>query len=370
MINFRLKINNELLNRISIIEEFRGEWRAIKQMSPEILSYLKRVAMIESVGSSNRIEGNKLSNIEVEKILSNVKITSFKSKDEEEVAGYAEVSNLIFNDYEIIPLTENYIKQLHSILLKYSSKDERHRGEYKTISNSVSAFDENGEEIGVAFETASPFDTPNLMKELIDWMNDNLEKKFYHPLILISVFVIHFLAIHPFQDGNGRLSRVLTNLLLLKTGYSYTAYSSLEAVVEDNKSEYYLALRKTQQTMKSNEPDYSAWIDYFIKMLEKQKVRLEYKINQINMNNVENHTEENIFKNYASKNEEEIIEDLPIAAVKIYKLFEEVDRVDLKYIHANVDEHEGKIKRALKLMQDKGLIKKHGVTNGAWYVKI
>ena len=361
MINFKLKINNELLNRISDIEEFRGEWKAIKQMSPDILNYLKKIATIESVGSSNRIEGNKLSDKEVENILSNVKMTSFKSRDEEEVAGYAEVSNLIFNDYEIIPLTENYIKQLHSILLKYSSKDERHRGEYKTISNSVSAFDENGKEIGVVFETASPFDISNLMKELIDWTNDNLEKKFYHPLILISVFVVHFLAIHPFQDGNGRLSRVLTNLLLLKTGYSYAAYSSLEAVVEDNKSEYYLALRKTQQTMKSNEPDYSAWIDFFIKILEKQKLRLEYKINQIEISNAENHK---------MKNEDEIIEDLPIAAVKIYKLFEEVDRVDLKYIHANVDEHEGKIKRALKLMQDKGLIKKHGVTNGAWYVKI
>lgn len=370
MINFKAKINNEILNRISIIEEFRGEWKAIKQMSPEILNYLKKVATIESVGSSNRIEGNKLSDKEVEKILSNVKITSFKSRDEEEVAGYAEVSNLIFNDYEIVPFTENYIKQLHSILLKYSSKDERHRGEYKKLSNSVSAFDENGKEIGVIFETATPFDTPNLMKELIDWTNDNLEKRVYHPLILIAVFVVHFLAIHPFQDGNGRLSRVLTNLLLLKAGYGYVAYSSLEAVVEDNKSEYYLALRKTQETLKGNESDYSAWIDFFIKILEKQKVRLEYKISQIEMSNAENHFKENKFKNHTAKNEEEIIEDLPIAAVKIYKLFEEVDRVDLKYIHANVDEHEGKIKRALKLMQDKGLIKKHGVTNGAWYVKI
>ena len=140
MINYKAKINNEILNRISIIEEFRGEWKAIKQMSPEILNYLKKVATIESVGASNRIEGNKLSDKEVEKILSNVKMTSFKSRDEEEVAGYAEVSNLIFNDYEIVPFTENYIKQLHSILLKYSSKDERHRGEYKTLSNSVSAF--------------------------------------------------------------------------------------------------------------------------------------------------------------------------------------------------------------------------------------
>lgn len=142
MISFQPKINNEILNRISLIDEFKGEWKAIRQMSPEVLNYLKKIATIESVGSSNRIEGNKLSDKEVERILSNVKMTSFKSRDEEEVAGYEEVSNLIFNDYEIIPFTENYIKQLHSILLKYSSKDERHRGDYKTLSHSVSAFDE------------------------------------------------------------------------------------------------------------------------------------------------------------------------------------------------------------------------------------
>lgn len=318
MINFKAKINNEILNRISVIEEFRGEWKAIKQMSPEILNYLKKVATIESVGSSNRIEGNKLS--------------------DEEAASYTEILNSIFDDYETISFTEDYIKQLHSTLFKNSSEAES--------------------------------STQKLMQELIDWTNDNLEKRVYHPLIVIAVFVVHFLTIHPFQDGNGRLSRALTNLLLLKSGYSYVVYSSLEAAIEDNKSEYYQTLRKTQETFKSNAEDYTDWINFFTKILEKQKVRLEYKINQQETSSANHYIDENVFKSDRTINEEEIIADLPIAAVKIYKLFEEVDRVDLKYIHANVDEHEGKIKRALKLMQDKGLIKKHGVTNGSWYVKM
>ena len=371
MSEIKLIISNEVLNRISIIDEFKGEWKAIRQMNPDTLNYLKKVATIESVGSSNRIEGNKLSDKEVEKILSNLKMTSFKSRDEEEVAGYAEVSNLVFNDYEIIPFNENYIKQLHSILLKHSTKDERHRGEYKNISNSVSAFDKDGKEIGVVFETATPFETPKLMEELIKWTNDNIENRIFHPLIVIAIFVVRFLAIHPFQDGNGRLSRVLTNLLLLKSGYNYIQYSSLEAVVEDNKSEYYIALRKTQGTFKTDEVDYDTWIDFFIKILEKQKVRLEYKIKQIEYKEKDNDIKEKNIDNIKNINNEnkKVLDELPIAAANIYKLFGSVDRLDLKYIREHISESEGKIKRSLKLLQEKGLIKKYGVTNGCWYVR-
>ena len=371
MSEIKLIISNEVLNRISIIDEFKGEWKAIRQMNPDTLNYLKKVATIESVGSSNRIEGNKLSDKEVEKILSNLKMTSFKSRDEEEVAGYAEVSNLVFNDYEIIPFNENYIKQLHSILLKHSTKDERHRGEYKNISNSVSAFDKDGKEIGVVFETATPFETPKLMEDLIKWTNDNIENRIFHPLIVIAIFVVRFLAIHPFQDGNGRLSRVLTNLLLLKSGYNYIQYSSLEAVVEDNKSEYYIALRKTQGTFKTDEVDYDTWIDFFIKILEKQKVRLEYKIKQIEYKEKDNDIKEKNIDNIKNVNNEnkKVLDELPIAAANIYKLFGSVDRLDLKYIREHISESEGKIKRSLKLLQEKGLIKKYGVTNGCWYVR-
>lgn len=355
--------NNEILNEISLIDEFKGSWKALKQMQPEILTYLKKVATIESVGSSNRIEGNKLSDKEIEKLLSNIKITSFKSRDEEEIAGYAELLNIIFDDYEIIPFTENYIKQFHSILLKYSTKDEHHKGEYKKVSNSVSAFDKEGKEIGIIFETASPFDTPRLMTELIDWTNKNLKERVYHPLIVIAMFVVNFLAIHPFQDGNGRLSRALTNLLLMKAGYHYVAYSSLEAVIEDNKVMYYKALRETQGMLKEEEPDYATWVNFFIKSLEKQKNRLEYKIEHI----AENEKEIGVAN---ILDEKDMLNDLPITAIKILKLFESNERISIKEIKENIDENEGKIKRGLRILQEKNIIKKHGKTNGCWYTKM
>ena len=274
--NIDIKINNQMLSIISEIDEFKGSWKLLGKMAPEKLRALKKVATIESVGSSNRIEGNKLSDKQVEELLSRINKQSFANRDEEEVAGYAKLADTIFEDWEIIPLSENYIKQLHKILLEYSSKDEKHKGEYKKISNSVVAYDSDGKEISIVFETATPFETPLKMQELIEWTNKNLTERYYHPLIFIGIFVVNFLAIHPFQDGNGRLSRALTNLLLLKSGYLYIPYSSTESIVEDNKEAYYRALRETQVSLK-NIPNYEPWLMFFLKTLQKQKIRLEYK---------------------------------------------------------------------------------------------
>jgi len=174
----------------------------------------------------------------------------FGSRDEEEVVGYAEVINIVFESYKNIPVTENYIKQLHKILLKYSSKDTRHRGEYKKMPNHVEAFDAEGKSLGVIFETSSPFDTPKEMTALLKWLNREWKEKKLHSLLIIGIFIVDFLAIHPFQDGNGRLARIMTTLLLLKSGYLYVPFSSLESVIERNKDNYYLALRRTQSTFK------------------------------------------------------------------------------------------------------------------------
>ena len=201
-----IQITPEILGLIARIEEFKGAWRALGTLAPDRLSALRRVATIESIGSSTRIEGSKLSDREVEQLLSNLQIKSFATRDEQEVAGYAELMDLVFNSWQDIPLTENHIKQLHQILLQYSEKDDWHRGNYKTNSNSVAAFDENGAQIGIVFETATPFDTPRLMTELVEWARQEIEKGQLHRLLIIAVFVVVFLEIHPFQDGNGPLS--------------------------------------------------------------------------------------------------------------------------------------------------------------------
>jgi Fic family protein len=169
------------------------------------------------------------------------------------------------------------------MLLQYSSKDTRHRGEYKKMPNHVEAFDHYGKSPGVIFETSSPFDTPKDMEELLEWTARQLKEKELHLLLIISVFVVHFLAIHPFQDGNGRLSRILTTMLLLKGGYLYVPYSSLESVIEKNKENYYLALRRSQATFKSEDPEYEPWITFFLNALDAQKEMLSQKIERENI---------------------------------------------------------------------------------------
>ena len=273
-----LQITPEILSLISRIDEFKGAWRALGTLAPDRLSALRRVATIESIGSSTRIEGSKLSDREVEQLLSNLAIQSFETRDEQEVAGYAELMDLVFSAWRDIPFNENHVKQLHQILLRHSEKDARHRGQYKTNSNSVAAFDENGVQIGIVFETASPFDTPRLMAELITWVNAERDKAQLHPLLIIAIFVVVFLEIHPFQDGNGRLSRVLTTLLLIQAGYAYVPYSSLESVIELNKEAYYLALRQTQGSIRLTAPNWQPWLVFFLRSLAEQVRRLEKKV--------------------------------------------------------------------------------------------
>jgi len=272
-----LIITPELLKIISEIDVFNGGWKIQKNHNPEYLSKLRHVATIESIGSSTRIEGSKLSDNDIESLLAQVGKVSFVHRDEQEVIGYAEVMETVFENFEHISMTENYIKQLHSSLLRHSSKDERHRGEYKKLANSVEAFDESGKSLGIVFETSSPFDTPKQMQGLLYWLRESLEDNSYHPLIVIAVFNVVFLAIHPFQDGNGRLSRVLIGLLMLKAGYGYTPYSSLESIVEKNKDAYYLALQRTQKTLKKDKTDWLPWLHFFFRSLKRQKDHLKVK---------------------------------------------------------------------------------------------
>lgn len=262
------------------IDEYKSNWENnIQMLDKRYLTRLKKVSTIESIGSSSRIEGNSLSDEEIKKLLSGLKKQSFRSRDEQEVAGYAELLDVIYKNYQVIPLNENYIRQLHKIMLSGVSKDTSHCGNYKTISNAVTAFDASGKEIGIIFKTATPFETPFLMEELLKWITYAQEQKLLHPLLLIGIFIVHFLAIHPFQDGNGRLSRALTALLLLRAGYKYVPYYSIESIIEFSKSNYYLALRNTQKTIWDEKVNYESWLLFFLMTLQKQKDCLVEKIN-------------------------------------------------------------------------------------------
>jgi len=273
-----LILTPDLLRLVGEIDEFKGAWRAFGTLAPDRLATLRRIATVESVGASTRIEGARLSDREVDLLLSNLDLGSFRSRDEEEVAGYAEATTLVFDSWRDIPLTENYIKQLHGTLLKFLPRDEHHRGEYKKVANNVEAFDQHGRSVGVIFENAPPYDTPRLMQELVAWTNSELGGNRHHPLLVIAVFIVRFLAIHPFQDGNGRLARVLTNLALLRTGYTYVPYSSLERVVEENREQYYRSLRSAQGTLDRDESRLMDWLRFFLLCLVDQKNSLAEKV--------------------------------------------------------------------------------------------
>jgi Fic family protein len=273
-----LQITPEILNLIAEIDEFKGAWRALGNLAPETLLRLQKVATIESIASSTRIEGSKLSDRQVEQLLQNLHVQKFSTRDEQEVAGYAELMNTIFLNYQDIPFSENYIQQLHGILLKYSDKDLWHKGAYKQMPNHVVATNADGKQMGVVFETTSPLETPAKMQELVEWTQQALAEGRLHPLLVIGIFILCFLAIHPFQDGNGRLSRALTTYLLLKAGYRYVPYSSLEAVVEQEKQAYYLTLRQTQTTLNLPQANWLPWLLFFLKSLKRQKDNLEVKV--------------------------------------------------------------------------------------------
>lgn len=347
MLNFdHILITPDLLKLIAEIDEFKGSWKTLHHLAPERLAALKKIATIESVGSSTRIEGSKLSDRDVEELLSRINTYSFRNRDEEEVAGYAEVMEQIFFAHSTIPLTENYIKQLHAMLLKFSSKDSRHRGQYKTISNNVEAFDETGKSLGIIFATSSLFDTPFEMQSLTEWTQQTIVDKSLHPLLTIGIFIVSFLAIHPFQDGNGRLSRVLTTLLLLNAGYTYVPYSSLENVIEEHKESYYLALRRTQATLKDPQPNWEPWLKFFLQTLKIQKDRLEKKLSR----------------------EQLLMASLPTLSLKIIELTKEQGRITISELEQFTQANRNTIKSHLRQLVLEHKLVQCGKGRSTWYI--
>ena len=340
-----LEITPALLSLIAAIDEFKGAWQALGRIAPERLSALRRVATIESIGSSTRIEGAMLSDREVGRLLANLDVQTFASRDEQEVAGYAAVMETVFESADVIDLTENHVLQMHRDLLQFSEKDVRHRGAYKTLPNHVEAIGADGESLGIVFETATPFDTLRLMRELVDWTRHELSRGTLHPLIVIAVFVVVFLAIHPFQDGNGRLSRILTTLLLLRAGYTYVPYGSLESVIEGGKETYYLALRRTQVTIRTSEPDWGPWLMFFLDALRQQQVRLSAKLER----------------------ERILLGRLPELSVRLLDLCREHGRLTVAMAVEFTGANRNTVKGHLIRLTRAGHISRHGAGRGAWY---
>jgi len=346
--NKRIKINSEILQKISKIDEFKGLWQGGINLAPQILARLKRSVIITSTGSSTRIEGSNMTDEEIERLLAGLKSSRPKGRDAEEVAGYADLIGRIFDNYKTLKLTEGQILQFHEILLHFSDKDKIHKGKYKNKDNVVVAKNKGGQEI-ILFRPTPPYLVKKAMDDVLFWTNQEFQEKKLHSLLVIANFIFEFLAIHPFDDGNGRLSRALTSLLLLQNGYSYIPYISLEEIIEEKQSEYYLSLRQTQKLHKTESEDISAWLNFLLDALIEQTDRA---------------------KNLLNKNQPENL--MSGRQLAVWELFKNIETLSVKEVSGKLD---GEIplvtiKQALSRLVSLKLIERIGLGRSTRYRKI
>jgi Fic family protein len=276
--NFTINIDWALMNTLSQIDRFDASWSAVERREGQSLKQLKSIATIRSVGASTRIEGSKMSDEEVDALLKKIDITKLENRDEQEVVGYFETLDIIAESFKDIEITENNIKNLHNILMKHSQKDQWHKGNYKQHSNAVEANLPDGTKQIIFQTTEAGFPTEDAMRNLVAWyVADNTTPA----LVKCALFTYEFLSIHPFQDGNGRLSRLISSLLLLKNGYSWIQYVSFEHEVENRKNEYYRVLRTCQQ-QRPNE-NVSDWSNFFFDALKNIQIQLMQKLTESGM---------------------------------------------------------------------------------------
>ena len=344
-LEFSGTVYRQMMQQLSIIDSFKGNWKAIELQHSRHLKELRKIATIESIGSSTRIEGATLTNKEIEKLLKSVKIIKLKTRDEEEVVGYYEVLQIILGNYDTIRLTESYLHQLHGMLLKHSGKDQGHKGRYKNLSNQVVANYPDGTQRTI-FKTTEPHLTAAEMQTLITWTKESFTNNDTHPLITIAVFVYEFLSIHPYQDGNGRLSRLLTTLLMVQQGYGFIQYISFENIIETRKDEYYRALMECQKNRNKKEERIDKWILFFLDCLVLLIQRLEAK--------------------YATYSKLE--KGLNIRQQKIIKLLKKNKKAQIKEIdNAFPDYSRNTLKKDIAYLVNEGLIIKTGEGRSVTY---
>lgn len=343
---FDFKTNQVILKLVGYIDSFKGKWIGLETKESQYLKELKKIATIESIGSSTRIEGSTLSDEEVKELLNSVKITSFKTREEQEVFGYYEALNLILTSYDAIEIKENHLHHFHKILLSESIKDANHRGRYKQLSNKVVANYPSGHQ-KVIFNTTAPFLVKTEMESLLKWTNDNLLNEEIHPLIIVGTFVYEFLSIHPYQDGNGRLSRLLTTLLLLRNDYDFMQYASMEIEIEKRKKEYYNALMSGQKNRGTAEEKIDKWIVFFLETLALTIKKLETRYEQIKDK-----------KSYLNERQQQVLQ--------FVKEQEPVKMSDVITVLKDFKSYT--LKKDMKYFVDEGLITKVGQGRGTIYV--
>ena len=253
-----LKWDSEIVGYIAAIHEARGKQELFLKRQPEKLDKLVEIAKIQSTESSNDIEGIRTTNTRLKQLLSDR--TTPKNRDEEEIAGYRDALNVIHENFEYIQITPNYILQLHKILYSHSQKGIG--GKFKNVQNYIT-ITQNGK-TSVLFTPLAPYETPEAVEKICNEYNIAVAECDIDPLILIPIFIHDFLCIHPFSDGNGRMSRLLTTLLLYKNGYMVGKYISLESKISKNKEAYYDSLQKAQAGWAEGKEDVLPFVKYLL----------------------------------------------------------------------------------------------------------
>ena len=272
-------MNNNIINLLSSIHEYKGKQSLYIEAKPDILSSLLSVARIQSTTSSNKIEGIYTTDQRINEIINNN--VKPKNRNEEEIAGYRDVLNTIHENYDYIDINSNIILQLHRDLYKYAGLS--YGGKFKNSQNYVEETLEDGTK-RTRFTPLSPVETPIAVEELCNSYNEIINKGEVDPLLVIPIFILDFVSIHPFNDGNGRISRLLTLLLLYKSGYIVGKYISIEKIIEETKETYYDALEKSSVNWHNNQNDYSYFVEYYLGIIlsayKEFASRVEYLTNK------------------------------------------------------------------------------------------
>lgn len=319
MINIEdVVITQPILCAIAAIDEFRGNWNN-RSEGDSTAGRLREKALLESVAAIRNTVENR---------------------------DYYCLLEQIVNHYSEIGFHETTVKKLHKLLLAGSLIEDKEKGTYKQRLNPVYSKTPDGRPIDIFFETASPFETPQLMHQLLEWTRNGLESRDCHPLPVIALFMLHFLVIHPFQDGNSRLARALALLLLLKSGYDYLQFVSLEAAVEDNKEEYYRCLRHAQESLARPHPDYGNWLLFFLRTIQRMQRRL-----------------------LEQAGTDDAYDELPLLSVQILQLAERQGRITLKQVVESTGANINTLKKHLSALTNAGLLLRRGSSRGTWYVR-
>ncbi len=334
------KWDNEIVSYVAQIHELKAKQEMFLKQKPQELEKLVDIAKVQSTEYSNEIEGIRTTSTRLQKIVSEK--TAPKNRDEEEIAGYRDVLNTIHANYEYIPLTTNYILQLHKMLYSHSAKAIG--GVFKKVQNYISGTDENGITRTI-FTPLSPFETPSAMESICEQFNIAVADNEIDPLILIPIFIHDFLCIHPFLDGNGRMSRLLTTLLLYKCGYLVGKYISLEAKIANSKTLYYDALEQSQKGWECGKDNPESFIKYLLGTIISAYRDFEERVEIVSANTPALEMVKKAISSLIGKfNKSSVVALCPSLSVK-------------------------SIESSLKKLLDDNIIEKHGAGKNTYYFK-